>query len=52
MALNDPTALQTATRQPLLRVLNNGQPMPGALSAEVTQNKRLAWSDYPEGLIF
>jgi hypothetical protein len=34
MALNDPTALQTATRQPLLRVLNNGQPMPGALSAD------------------
>jgi phage protein D len=38
MALNDPTALQTATRQPLLRVLNNGQPMPGALSAEVELN--------------
>jgi phage protein D len=38
MALNDPAALQTATRQPLLRVLNNGQPMPGALSAEVTLN--------------
>jgi hypothetical protein len=38
MAINDPTALQTATRQPRLRVLNNGQPMPGALSAEVALN--------------
>lgn len=38
MAINDPTALQTATRQSLLRVLNNGQPMPGALSPDVTLN--------------
>jgi phage protein D len=36
--LNDPSALQTATRAPRLRVMSNSQEMPGAVSAEVTLN--------------
>jgi phage protein D len=34
--INDPYDSQTAVRDPRLRVMSNGQPIPGALSASVT----------------
>lgn len=36
--INDPTGPQTAVRQPLVRVLANGLPLAGVISAEVQQN--------------